>query len=534
MKDYYCYRISLLLGLMVLACSLQAQRFVPIASSADPVTPTDVFSFIMGDTTETGDRVDNNTIYQLENGQVYVTSGRLTNTATWPLQIEAADLTDTENKAILSRLPNASGEFPDIMRASGDVSLKNVWIISGEKGALEQHDWGKIRMQGYGSKVVVKDCIIEKDRGGFIQIRADSIRCYVDNSILRNGGNRRIIQGNGRGIDARNFFFDTLVVRNSVVHNIQDRFFRSQGGTKPHNYIEFDQNTSFNTVGRHGHIQLGKVLTAKITNNIFMNPILLGSSPVYTDEQTQPDGDLHKVITVDTLYDGTSLTIASNNIFWTQDVLDYWASNDSVNVPGILSDLVKENMGADTTGAYFSEVLSLENVPVSILQYVKDLYADPASLEMFDFIVEDVLVEGTPFDSGNLFDLSEFSPCYDNTSASATASTDGSAVGAVAGCDNIVSSLFKSINNPQLGLTISPNPIGGQEATLSFDLTRAGYVQLNIFDLSGRLTTKLIDGNVQPGTQVTTWRPSAQLSRGLYFAQLNTVEGSMTVKLMLQ
>jgi hypothetical protein len=85
-----------------------------------------------------------------------------------------------------------------------------------------------------------------------------------------------------------------------------------------------------------------------------------------------------------------------------------------------------------------------------------------------------------------------------------------------------------------LGLRVSPNPIEGQEASFEFSLTRPGHVQLNIYDLSGRLVTTLVDGTVLPGTQTQTWMPSDQLSKGMYFAQLNTAEGSMMIKLMLR
>ncbi|MEL6721137.1 MAG: hypothetical protein AAFP82_20720, partial [Bacteroidota bacterium] len=326
---------QLIIGLLLIGVvSAYGQREVVIPPSSDPFNPTDIFPFIMGDTTSTGDRVDNNTVYLLENGNVYVTTGRLVNSEDWPMQIRATDLENTDVKPIITRLPNASGSFPDIMRSNGDVHFQNLWIISGEKGSGENHDWGKIRILGTGTTVKVSDCIIEKDRGGFLQLRADSVKMYVENCIFRNGGNRRILQGNGRGIDARNFALDTLVMRNVIVHNIIDRFFRSQGGISPHNYIEIDNCTAFNVAGRHGFIQLGRVRTAKITDNLFVNPIMLGSSPFYTDEQTQPDNDKHKVITVDTLYDDTQLTINNNNIFWTQDVMEVWNGIDSVSMPG--------------------------------------------------------------------------------------------------------------------------------------------------------------------------------------------------------
>ena len=72
--------------------------------------------------------------------------------------------------------------------------------------------------------------------------------------------NRFILEGNGRGIDARNFAFDSLVVRHTVIHNIIDRVFRSQGGTEPHNYIEFDHCTVFNHAGRPWLVSIRKGL----------------------------------------------------------------------------------------------------------------------------------------------------------------------------------------------------------------------------------------------------------------------------------
>ncbi len=524
------YQLTFVLLACFMSSQITAQRVVDIMASADPSNPTDIFPVIMGDTTASGDRVDNNTVYRLENGKVYVTSGRIVNKPAWPLHIEAMDLTNTDNKAILSRKPNASGSFPDVMWPQGDLTLRNLWIVAGEKGALEQHDWGKIRIAGANSRVIVSDCIIEKDRGGFLQVRAGNVKMYVDNCIFRNGGNRRILQGNGRGVDCRDFAMDTLIIRNTIVHNIQDRFLRSQGGTAPHNYVEIDHCTSFNTVGRHGHIQLGSVLTAKITNNLFSNPIMMGSSPFYTDEQTQPDGDLHKVITIDTLFANTSLTISNNNIFWTDDVTGYWATNDTVNAPGVLSDLVLQHLGAAADDAYFSEPLNLNNVPVSILQYVKDLYANPASEDMFDFIVEDDLLAGTPFDSGNLFDFDNFDPCYSETSLSATSATDGGGVGIRTFCPQLVNGIGEEVNEA-LDLQVFPNPTSGL-ANFRFELARNSETSISVRSLSGQLLAQPMNSELGAGQHRFEW--NFDLPRGMYLVTLQTEMGMMTQKLVVR
>ncbi|MCB0563695.1 MAG: T9SS type A sorting domain-containing protein [Phaeodactylibacter sp.] len=525
------YPLFILACAILMAANIQAQRYVLIEASDDPANPANIFSTIMGDTTAAGARIDNNTIYQLENGRVYVSTGRIVNKPEWALQIEAVNLEDTDNKAILTRIPNASGDYQDIMYSEGNVTFKNLWIIAGETGPLQQHDWGRVRVLGENSRIIIKDCIIEKDRGGFLQLRADGVKCYVENSIFRNGGNRRILQGNGRGIDARNFYMDTLIMRNTIVHNIQDRLFRSQGATQPHHYIEIDHCTSFNTVGRHGHIQLGRVLTAKITNNLFINPIMMGTSPFYTDEQTQPDGDQHKVITIDTLYENTALSIAGNNIFWTQDVINYWATNDSVSMPPVLSGLVAQHLGAAASDAFFQEPLELNNVPGTILQYVIDLYNNPASENMYDFIVEDELVAGTPYDSGNLFDFSEFDPCYGSETVSATAGTDGGSIGAVSAC--LALGVFDTEANPNLAFTVQPNPVG-TEASLRFSLSRSGRISLTVYDLTGRRVEQLYNGALLSGEHSILWTPDGRLAKGMYFAHLQTEEGTMALKLMLK
>ncbi len=528
MKQFYITILSM--AIIASAFTLSAQRVVNIAASSDPTMPTDIFPVIMGDTTATGERADANTVYKLENGAVYVTTGRIVNKPDWDLQIEAEDLGDIANKPVISRIPNASGEYPDIMRPEGNVTLRNIWFVAGEKGPLEQHDWGKIRYMGDDTRIIADHCIFEKDRGGFFQIRGNRVKLYITNCVMRNGGNRRILQGNGRAVDARNTSLDTLVMKNCIAYNLQDRFFRSQGATEPHNYVEIDNCTAFNVAGRHGFIQLGRVLEAHITDNLFIDPIMLGSSPFYTDEQTQPDGDLHKVITLDTLYDDTSLAISNNNIFWNQEVMDYWASNDTVSAPGFLSDLVMENLGAAAGDAFFSEPLELNSVPGTILEYVTDLYANPAAEDMFDFIVEDELLAGTSFDSGNLFDFSTFDPCYDSNTMSATASTGGGSVGAVDGCASLTS--IVDIDNT-LSIQIYPNP-SSEDFNVLFNIERAGDITMTVSDLSGRTLLRRVNQNLPVGHQQFIISANELSGPGIYFLTVQSGLGIMTQRIIVQ
>lgn len=526
------YRISFSVLCLLAILPLSAQRIVEIPAGPDPNQPTEISSVILGDTTATGERVDNNTIYTLENGELYIISNQIVNKPEWALQIQAADLDDTANKPRITRIPNASGTFPNMFYPEGDVSFRNIWVVVGETLPGAQHDWGKIRYFGENSRVVIDHCIFEKDRGGFIQARANGIRLFITNSIFRNGGNRRILQGNGRVVDARNFYFDTVVVKQSVFHNLQDRVFRSQGGSVPHNYIEFDRNTIFNQVGRHGCFQFGRALEVKVTNNLIQNPIMLGTSSVYTDEQTQPDGDTHKVFTLDTIYENTTLTFAANNVHYTQDVIDFFNSVDSVSQPAVYSQLIEQELGAEAPNTFFSEVVELEAVPITILQYVQDLYADPVATDMFDFIVEDESLAGTPLDFGNIFDFSDFSPCYSSDAMSATAATDGAAVGATNFCDNLSTSVFAPTVTQSLELSVMPNPVDAV-ATIQFSLDAAGPVRVSIFNLAGREVAVLDQATRIAGTHQVQWSTSS-LPQGLYVVRLQTAEGEQSMKAVVR
>ncbi len=529
------YYLSLSLFAMLFALTASAQREVVVET--DPMNPTNLSDVINGDTMPTGERVDNNTVYKLQNGGVYLTSARIENTADWPIHIETVDLTTTAQaqKAIITRIPNASGDFQPVLWPSGDVTLKNLWIISGEKGVGENHDWGRMRFFGANSRVIVDNCIIEKDRGGFLQMRADSIKCYVSNSIFRNGGNRFILEGNGRGVDSRQFPMDTLIVKNTVIHNIVDRVFRSLGNVVPHNWIEFDHCTIFNQFGRHGGVVLEQTHNFKFTNNLWINPNMMGASPRYADEQNNPDNEVNKLFTLDTLVDPTNVIISNNNLFWTQDVRDVWAKHDTVSQPPVYSTLIQEAMG-DTTGGYFSEEVALRNVPVRITEYLDDLYANPAAEDMFDVIVQDsttAVASGRDF--GNNFDFigGKFDPCYDlEGTESATASTSGGPIGALSICGLMSTSIYEDEINVDLGLEVTPNPVADL-TNITYDLERAGLVRVSIYDLTGRLVETLVNEIQFAGAQNVEWQAPQAMPNGHYLLRLQSQSGQMVRKLVV-
>ncbi|MEY4047413.1 MAG: hypothetical protein RL284_964, partial [Bacteroidota bacterium] len=426
--------ILFLLAFTLCSVSIFAQRIVVIDPSTDLTKPKDIYPVIMGDTLAGGVRKDVNTIYKLKNGSVYVLSAPLVNKSNWTLHIEATDLANVKEKPYLTRIPNASGAYPNYILSEGNLTLKNLWMVTGERGPAQEHDNAKFIISGANTRVIIDNCIIEKDRGGLVRLGANNTKVYVTNCQLRNGGNRKIFQGNGRAVDARNFYFDTLIVTNTLMHNLVDRVFRSMGATARHNYIEFDQNTVFNIGGRHGSFQFGKVKEVKFTNNLLINPLMMGTVKSQLDEQTQPDKEAKKIFTIDTLYSDAKFTFASNNIFFTEDVLNIFNANDTVDRPAVYSKLLLDKLGSSAASTYFEEPLKLNNVPMNITQFIIDIYKDITSKNMFDYIVEDIVYKGTPWDFGNLFDFTKLDPCFPSTTKSAKASTTGGPIGVLNFC----------------------------------------------------------------------------------------------------
>ncbi|MCP3995000.1 MAG: T9SS type A sorting domain-containing protein [bacterium] len=82
----------------------------------------------------------------------------------------------------------------------------------------------------------------------------------------------------------------------------------------------------------------------------------------------------------------------------------------------------------------------------------------------------------------------------------------------------------------------SPNPFN-PVTRIRFDLPRAGQVRLDIFDVTGRRITTLVDESREAGQYTSTWRGSDDagqpVSSGMYFYRLSTDGFNETRKMLL-
>jgi hypothetical protein len=76
-----------------------------------------------------------------------------------------------------------------------------------------------------------------------------------------------------------------------------------------------------------------------------------------------------------------------------------------------------------------------------------------------------------------------------------------------------------------------PNPFNA-ETNISFSLAEAGNVSLKVYDITGRLVTTLVEGQMDAGEHVVSWDASS-VSSGVYFYKLATADYSATKSMNL-
>ncbi|MEM7548599.1 MAG: T9SS type A sorting domain-containing protein [Bacteroidota bacterium] len=410
----------MLLSLFLLCFTFShAQRFVDV----EPDQGNEIGSLniaISGDTTATGERIDPlNTIYRLRRGGTYRLNLSIQNSG-FPLSIQAEEGDGPLPRLIPALTLEGNTDVP--FRISGDLTLVNIEMTGRTTGAgLEGQI---IRLASEDLRVVVDSCRVDESSQSFIRTDARGGKIFVTNSIISRMGTPNDID-NGRVIDDRNNFIDTLVMENNTIYNVTSRVIRDGNGADSFiNYCLFNQNTVLNVGQRMA--DFGPVLTFVFTNNIIVNPSFngVGVDPDPFDP-TQPDPNNDRPtesIILDDVSDEVELmfgrtqtaTIRNNNIYTTQNILDARPVNDPdggdliVDRP-IFSLRAEDFIGDDTTN--ITEVLEFSDQPTDPIVFIDEFYTNG--------------VASSPWDNtGSPFDFS-----YDGSTISGTFSITGGQLG---------------------------------------------------------------------------------------------------------
>lgn len=465
-------------------------------------------------------------LYLLEPGGSYFFTSR----ATWDFNVEfrangAGDL------PIIGRV-NLAGDPPqDMYRGFGDLVFVGVHLVPGDEGPeASQYETGSIRPSGDNAKTTFRNCVIEKDRQAVLRMVGTNTNITFQSCEIRNLGDFEAFQGNGRVVDPRETFPDSVIIKDCYIHNLLDRVyigFRQLGV----NYFEFSGNTVYNHVGRHGLIQLKNAKETIIKNNLFINPMIQGSKPDLANEQILHLNEQIYLFTIDSIVEGASIDMTNNNVFWTDDVENHYATFDSVTKPNILSPLFAAQL-ANPDDAFFSEVIELNNVPdrAPLIAFARESIETRASSGLTNIMVEPANLNTNP-DNPNVFNFAEYDPCYSESTQSGTAATDGGALGARWACNYSVN-VTDRFYNTSLNLSTAPNP-ASTATTISYQTFETGKVNLTIFDVSGRPVTTLVNAEQLAGPHTINWDEVANVPAGMYFANLQTTSGRMFIRIVV-
>ncbi len=286
---------------MGFSSNLMAQREVLIAPTAFGI----LNEVIDGDTTDTGARVDSNTVYVLERGEnkYYLLDGSLENR--YPLNIISRG--DGDRPKLVPGVVTG-GEASRPFRPRADITLKGCYVTSVDQlGGLLKNQF---RVSAGGARIVIDDCFLDYDSQSIFRLDSDDISVFITNSIIANVG-ATTSPNNGRVIDTRGNNVDSISVTNSTLYNITSRVLRPGGGLIM--YANYSQNTFVNVA--QFCISFEETVEAMFTNNIVVNAQFYGNSENSEDPRSW--------VSVDSLKDSTLIAngytqkvMISNNNFY--------------------------------------------------------------------------------------------------------------------------------------------------------------------------------------------------------------------------
>ncbi len=441
-------------------------------------------STIEGDTTATGERNDSSRMYVLRRGFPYILSATL-EYRDYHLQLKA-EAGEGEKPFIIL---NSDGDaLSQMFRLRGNASLTLDGLHISCRDVLGGFNLRAIRINADNSRITINNCVLEDVGQAGIRVQGDNPSIFVTNSVIRNMG-RPFDPDNGRFIDNRGNPVDTLWVENNVIYNVSSRLYRN-GGSASIDWARFNQNTIWGS-GQQG-ITFGDIQSLEFTNNLYFNGLFLGRTQAGQD--TLEDAGFW--LMVDTFDAAVNNYLISNNNFHSdQEILDTFplvnTTGDTViSVEDFVLDLelqaAVESTGSAATN--IDEDLDFANEPPAPFQFIVANVTDTASsgvptADFWDFSDLTVDADLSALGTGTEMryrETHDFS--YGAGSASATAGTEGQALGALA--TPVTSSYDFFVENRIL---YYPNPVSNRLYVQN--LEKENLQRIDIYNLVGQRLT---------------------------------------------
>lgn len=319
------------------------------AQTADTVVvpampPGSINTFIMGDTTATGARVNPNRVYELKRDSIYFFTGTMN--VNFPLTIvagpgngalpviEPAILSDNSRPTI----------FIDLEK--GSLTLKQLYLFGVAPDQTPVRPGRAILVSGDSMNIKADSCVFDGWTLAAFYSNGAWNSYWLTNNVFRNQQ------------DYTSYYYgDVLLAPSKIptdtVYIVNNTIFCNEGyalaNVYYNNYLDFDHNTIFLS---GAHLMYITYLTqAKITNNIFYGTDASGSIPVI---------GLGSLGAIGTTYGITEaerhVTLDNNDYYWPQAMQNFWNSindtstsvADSIIPPGWMTPFTQA-MFNDTT-----------------------------------------------------------------------------------------------------------------------------------------------------------------------------------------
>jgi hypothetical protein len=481
----------------------------------EPGAPGVINATIAGDTIAGGLRADPDRVYVLRKGFPYVLTGTV-EFRDFHLRIKAEE---GEGARPFIIVDSGADPVSQIFRTRGSASLTLDGVHISGKDILGGFNSRIIRINSDDSDININNCLLEDIGQAGIRVQGDNANLNFTNSIFRNMGNP-FNPDNGRLIDNRGVPIDTLIFENCIIYNVTSRIYRNGGGSSI-GYSKFNQNTIWG-IGQRG-ITFDVIQDLDFTNNIFFNGAFLGGIEVPQDTTAT----LNYWIEIDT-FDAAINTInfTNNNFHTDQEIIDAYpftlASGEILSSwqDYVLNPALQAAIAAGGADTNISEDLNFDNPPVMPLQFITANGTDTTSgseiptAEPWDFSNLTVNADLSQLGTGSVTrytQIHEFD--YESTAASATAGTEGQAIGANMSLITSIPDIFVEHK-----ILYYPNPVNNN--LFIQNLEKIEFERVAIYNLVGQqvISHKAVNDQV---LEVNT----SQLNSGTYILSITNKDG---------
>jgi hypothetical protein len=547
-----------LMAAVLILFTLPAQSYSQAPDTVDVPNVIDnsmmgaINKFILGDTTENGERNNINRVYRLSRGLIYFFDSEME--VHFPLTLIADD-DDPNNPTfppVLARGILQDNSSPNgLIWAYDDATFKNLYF-TGVRPDEDRLNWSRaIRMYGDEHRYIFENCVFED--WAYVSIRqyGRNPKIYIRDCHFKNAIHPTQFFG-GQGFASEVLPTDTVIMTNNTFFNNGSYLFCPNREIV--NYSLIEHNTIFTT-----HVNV--FYAPYVHNSYYKNNIFYGIGAMgQTDEEIQMGwfdwkGEISAIFSIDTIpsdiasREGISeadrvVEFKNNAYYWPQQMKDFW-TNQNLSPMQWINNRTQAMLDDD---ASYPGLLAEGNVEADP-GFNADVMAQVG--ELMGYCTR--LREGTQTDQSHYYfgegNSLLFPPAwplpenlaYSNTDL-LTAGTDGLPLGDLNWYPDKKEEWLTGIKEGTRGVPSDfelfqnyPNPFN-PETTIKFNLKKSSRVTLTIYNSLGQKIRTLVNRRMSAGVHEITWNTldnsGLSMASGVYFFRLSTGSSSQTKKMM--